>query len=255
MIGISFSNVGICILMAAGCAGEHSTAGKYFIFGRAVGLIALGLIIMIFGIVVEGLVLFFIVAFGVLSVILGTMMLYEAISGRRINVLESITFVFRRNRKSRRKTMGIVKCGNLEGKQGRPAHKSSCVQAGKGYPKGIAKPRLKGTGTGQEKCGKRKNRFLLLGMFRGVTPCLKIMVLAPLLVSSMSDHQYFLAVGMLLVFVASSSVYPIMGFLGMSLFDNFREYGKYVKVAGALLIMVLGIYVVANHYMKLGAGG
>ena len=94
----------------------------------------------------------------------------------------------------------------------------------------------------------KKKDFFILGIARGATPCLKIIVLVPLLIVSGLAFSFVL----LIVFAISSSVYPIIGFLGTSLLDGFNKYSRHLKVIGAILIIVLGFYVPANHIWNLG---
>jgi hypothetical protein len=59
-----------------------------------------------------------------------------------------------------------------------------------------------------------------------------------------------LSLGILLVFVISSSLFPIIGFLGMSLLDGIDKHAMQLKVIGALLIIIIGIYVPLNYLLQ-----
>ena len=80
--------------------------------------------------------------------------------------------------------------------------------------------------------------FFALGMFRGATPCLKVAILAPLLISV----DFGLAMLMVLAYAAVSTVYPMIGLLSGNLLRQSEKYTLYVRVAAALIIVILGIF-------------
>jgi len=104
-----------------------------------------------------------------------------------------------------------------------------------------------GSGPGGQGCPKRRfmrhRQSFAVGLFRGATPCLKIMVLAPLLVSV----DLPLALAMVVVFALTSTVYPLMGFLFGSWLRRFERYRTHLRVAGALILILVGIYSIANE--------
>jgi len=207
-----------------GCTSDNRRAGSYFILGRAIGIIMIGLFFILLGSAVQGYLLYFILIFAVLSIALGLVMLYEAVTERDLGILERITFKV--NKKKANKNYRKMKMHNYDknckGKNNQISGKSVSI--------------------------KKKKDFFILGIARGATPCLKIIVLVPLLIVSGLAFSFVL----LIVFAISSSVYPIIGFLGTSLLDGFNKYSRHLKVIGAILIIVLGFYVPANHIWNLG---
>jgi cytochrome c biogenesis protein CcdA len=113
-----------------------------------------------------------------------------------------------------------------------------------------------GQGNGQEKghhgkhkngeCKKSRNmkskHVFILGLFRGATPCLKIMILVPLLITA----DFWLALAIVIVYAITSTVYPIMGFLFGSLLRKFERYHTHVRVAGAVILIFVGVYSLVN---------
>ncbi len=110
-------------------------------------------------------------------------------------------------------------------------------------------PVPEGKGKKHHKNGKcrKQSRFkqkhvFALGLFRGATPCLKLMILAPLLIVV----NIWLAIAMVLVYAASSTIYPVMGFLLGSLLRKPKRYHKHLRVAGALILITIGVYSIIN---------
>jgi ABC-type nickel/cobalt efflux system permease component RcnA len=87
-----------------------------------------------------------------------------------------------------------------------------------------------------------KRYSFILGIFRGATPCLKFFIIAPLLLIV----DLWLAVLMIIIFAASSSVYTIIGFMSASILINFRKYERYVQAAGACILIGIGIFTIVN---------
>ncbi len=76
IIGISFSNALVCILLGFGMtSAENKKAGKYFILGRFLGLVFIGMIIALFGMIFDGYVLYLLILFGVLTIIFGALVI------------------------------------------------------------------------------------------------------------------------------------------------------------------------------------
>jgi len=215
-VGFSFSSAGMCIVLAAGCTSGQVTAGRYFIIGRALGLVAIGLAISFIGVLAESAVLIFVLAFGFLSIALGSIMLFEVITGRSFVILESFS--------------------------------SSPVKSIHGTG------RLHNHMQEKDRSTKRRKRFFFLGFSRGATPCIKLIVLAPLLIAVTASQQYILTIGMLLTFCATSTIYPIIGFVGLRVLEGYNEYRNALRIIGAVIIIAVGVYVIINHLLGSGGG-
>ena len=228
-VGLSFSNAGVCIVLAAGCAAEHIDSGRYFIIGRSVGIVLIGLLIALLGVfITSSIVLFFVLLFGIISVLFGIILLVESYYDRTFGFLESFTT-----------------------RHSKPG--AECKNRGSGAGDGACK---KGEGRHMHDAAgvtpkyRRRRRFLTLGLIRGATPCVKLMVIAPLLIVSPLP----LAFAMILAFALASSIYPIIGFVGIGAFGGFERYRRQVKAAGAVAIIIIGIYLVANHVLSSPGG-
>ena len=90
---------------------------------------------------------------------------------------------------------------------------------------------------------KKPSRFgprygLALGLFRGATPCAKMMLLAPLLI--VSDLP--LTIAILLVYAAASTVYPVIGLMSARIISKVKVGSVWIKAAGAMVVLIVGIY-------------
>lgn len=247
LVGLSFSNVGVCILMAIGCAAQDRKAGIYFIFGRAVGFVLIGILFIMLGSIIQGYVVYFMLLFAVLSISFGILMLYEAVSGKRVDLLERITFTFTRKRiGSKTQTGDNRDSGHSRHHRIHSPHRACDGSTSNQTIVRVCRDKAGTKGESRRKAhrlARRKKEFFILGMARGATPCLKLIVLVPLLIVSGA----VLSIILLLVFAVSSSVYPVVGFLGASLLDGAQKYSKYIRIIGAIIIIALGVYVPANH--------
>lgn len=200
VVGLSFGNSWLCVLFAFGARGESRTTSLYFMTGRIFGTIILGSIIALIGFAGSSSNLF-VLLFGILSILFGIFVL------RRDLIVE------------RRK-----KCSRSE-KINNHADGKSCLKH-LGIKMGVSR-----------NC-RRKGFGISLGLFRGATPCLKIMILAPLLITSPLPLSLF----MTLVFALTSSIYPLIGFIaGESLF-RIRKFEFPIKAATVCALFIVGVY-------------
>lgn len=175
IIGISFSNAFVCILLAFGMtSAEKKDVGKYFVFGRFLGLIILGLIIVSLGMIFDGFVIYLLIIFGVLTIIFGGLVI--------VKIYPRI-----RNR-SMKSNFGSQDHADFNNQAYHYNIDRKCDQVGSQthQRKGRCDHGSHGINNGHGKYFKsinmnKKNGFLL-GVFRGATPCLKILILAPLLI-------------------------------------------------------------------------
>jgi len=78
-----------------------------------------------------------------------------------------------------------------------------------------------------------------LGFVRGATPCLKLLLLVPLILT-LPLYDSLAVTG---VFAASSSIYSVLGiFGGYVLGMNFSERIPQLRKAGAFMLIAVGIY-------------
>ena len=97
----------------------------------------------------------------------------------------------------------------------------------------------------------RKKRILekrsgfILGVLRGATPCAKVIVLAPLLVAFGFPSSLLL----ILVYAGASTMYPIIGYLSADVLSNFKEHQFKLKILGAIILIIIGIYTILKVMM------
>jgi cytochrome c biogenesis protein CcdA len=206
-IGGGLGNSWICALLSLGCSIEGKRSGLAFVGGRFLGLLILGAAIAGLGLVANLKPTYFLIVFGAFSIALGGYALLQAL--RTSPEGHPTPLHFRRGR-----------------------HRGEC------------KKELMANGGGSEEpeSVKKTASYFTLGVFRGATPCLKVAILAPLLVSV----DFGLAMIMVLAYAAVSTVYPIIGLLSGNLLRQTKKYGFYVRVGAAILIIILGAYFLFN---------
>jgi len=94
---------------------------------------------------------------------------------------------------------------------------------------------------------------LALGAVRGATPCLKVLVLVPLLVSNPTATVVLMAVA----YVATSSLYPTIGFLAGRTARDAVGSRRWLRLAGAAGVAAVGAYTLIKYWAVScqGAGG
>ncbi len=225
MVGISFSNAFVCMLLGFGTTSvERRNTGKYFILGRFIGVVILGLIIASLGVIVTGSMTYLLGLFGVLTILFGLFIIYKMY----FRIKAQIT------------TTKLILCDESQS--------SSCIDC-LSSSNNYCNSNCKSMDCNNE-CSIRSSKYKLtksysfiLGLFRGATPCLKIFILAPLLIVV----EIQLAFLMIIVFAAASTVYPIIGFLSASILMNFRKYEVYVRTAGACVLISIGVFTIIKY--------
>jgi cytochrome c biogenesis protein CcdA len=221
-IGLSFTNAWMCTLVSIGVTADEERSGLNFILGRLIGIILIGMTLALIGAAVQIPPVYFIAVFGILTVIFGIYLLLR-IFDIKINLPFFRTKVDDGDGKGKGDGKGPGhdknKCKNHHGKHGNGECRKSRDFKGK--------------------------HVFVLGLFRGATPCLKIMILAPLLITA----DFWLALAIVIVYGITSTIYPIMGFLFGSLLRKFERYQTHVRVAGALILIFVGIYSLVNGFI------
>jgi cytochrome c biogenesis protein CcdA len=236
IIGISFSNTFVCMLLGFGATSiERRETGKYFILGRFIGIIILGLIIASIGVVFLGYIDHLMVLFGVLTITFGLIIFYQIYQKNRskkdpseINVCAECNHTSQTYKKNSTHSWSCSSCESTQCEMGNDKHVCKTI------PKSMLGVKL------------TKHYSFMLGIFRGATPCLKIFIIAPLLLIV----HFWLAVLMIIIFAAASSVYTIIGFISASVLTNFRKYEKYVQVAGACMLIGIGAFTIINRIIS-----
>jgi len=92
----------------------------------------------------------------------------------------------------------------------------------------------------------------VVGVLRGATPCFKLMVLAPLLIYVGPVD----AIALVLVYALASTIYPLIALLTASALTALPRYERALKLAGAVILILVGVYAMVNEsIMFLSPGG
>lgn len=211
-IGGGLGNSWVCALLSLGCSIEGKKSGIAFVGGRFLGLMILGAAIAGLGLISNLKPTYFLIVFGAFSIALGGYALHQTL---------------RKPSQDHRTWRPLL----LRGRR----HKAECkreVMANGGEP------------CEELDSNPKTASFFALGVFRGATPCLKVAILAPLLISV----DFGLAMIMVLAYAAVSTVYPVIGLLSGNLLRHTRKYAIHVRVAAAVLIIALGIFFIINAF-------
>ena len=235
LIGLSFSNAFVCIFLAFGVSSvEQRKTGVYFIAGRFLGLIILGLVIASLGLIFDSFKLYFLIIFGILTIVFGGF------------VILKMYLRFKRNKSKN----GCARCNSVNTKDSCSSCNSNCNEHSDSSclssSGGVNCNNHSGCRNKPNISSKTTNRYsFILGMFRGATPCLKIFILAPLLIIV----DLWLAFLMILVFALASSIYPVIGFLSASLLGNVRRYEAHVQITGAIILISIGVFTIIKQFL------
>ena len=206
----------VCILLGySTTTADQKHTGLFFIGGRFLGLTILGLIIALLGVI-----FYLLVLFGILTIVFGAFIIFKMYHRyKKHNLNSSANATTQQTQKDRT-------CSTNENEE----PKFMC-----GHKRNLQ------IDTKTHKITRSYSFFL--GIFRGATPCLKIIILAPLLI--IVDLP--LAFLMILVFTGASTIYPVIGFLAANVLKNFPKFDVYVQVTGAIILISVGVFTIFNH--------
>jgi len=89
-----------------------------------------------------------------------------------------------------------------------------------------------------------------MGAFRGAMPCLKVLIITPLLIASPPTTVVLMA----LAFALTSAIYPLIGMMSGNAMTAFVKNGRWLRLAGALGVAGVGIYTMVRFYQQSCAG-
>ena len=244
VIGLSFSNAFVCILLAFGLSSaEQKSAVIFFILVRFLGVLVLGVTIALVGVVFDGYLIYFLILFAALTMIFGALVIIRLYLKTRKQATDHDCSSCERQHKQ--------SCpGNVNINANAAA---ACQDAGACNDTGACNE----VGLGRWLQRKTRSKILdkttkitkrysfVLGVFRGATPCLKIFILAPLLI--VVDLP--VALLMIVIYAGVSTIYPVIGFLSANLLTNFKKYESYVQAIGALTLISIGVYTIFKQLM------
>jgi cytochrome c biogenesis protein CcdA len=215
---------------------ERRETGKYFVSGRFIGVIIIGLIIAMIGLVFVDFFDYLMILFGILTITFGLLIFYKLYEKYKVKVSNPVN----------------PTCGSLNLDECAAAH--ACSESTSNPDNGNTCTSCESNtcklGNNEHVCktlprskhgSKLTKRYsFFLGLFRGATPCLKLFVIAPLLIVV----DFYVAVLMVLVFAATSTIYTIIGFISASILTSFRKYETHVQIAGATILIAIGLYTI-----------
>lgn len=239
LIGLSFGNAWTCIFMSFGTSSEQRSVGKWFIIGRVLGLIILGSLISLLRLAAQEIMPIVLLIFGATTVLFGASILIKQYSNHRSSKGHDSKIDTGQvpNKSIMMALLSLLIAGNTRYEKNRK--KASIIsvsdqpQGFKGYYK------VKHRGECKRK-GKTKSKFggFSLGVLRGLTPCVKVIVLAPLLVAFGLPSSLLI----ILVYALTSTIYPVIGYLSADALSKFERHQGSLRIVGALILIAVGIY-------------
>jgi cytochrome c biogenesis protein CcdA len=230
IIGISFGNAWVCILMSFGTRSEERSVGLWFIAGRFLGLLILGSVISLLRFAAQDVMPLVLLIFGISTILFGILILLrhyienrfthleKDLSNRFVFSLLSLFMVLPGSQKCKAnpvKNKDRKNCHDLHKGQRHKKHKSASKRFG-----------------------------FSLGLIRGATPCAKVIVLTPLLVA----FGFPQSLPLILVYASTSTVYPVIGYLSADVLTNFEAHRFKLKMLGAFILIVMGLYYIIKVY-------
>ncbi|MGA1819380.1 MAG: hypothetical protein ACMUHU_00060 [Thermoplasmatota archaeon] len=240
LIGFSFSNTFMCTVIALSTfLGRGLKAGLGFLAGRTTGIMVFGVIMALFGFLIEIDTQLMLYIFGGMTLAFGMVILVFPGLSRKLGLIQSC------------ESGACEECGDSPGsdpKEDHDAHNCSecpssaqCPSKDGNNGPGRRKQMRPSSGAQDTRFGK----FGVLGVFamgavRGATPCLKVVLLLPLIVSL----PFFESLAVTSTYALSSSLYPIAGIAIASIAGDIfsPRLRKYLAKVGAAAMVGIGIY-------------
>lgn len=246
LMGFGFGNIFLCMFVAMGTSvGRGWKVGFAFLGGRLAGVMALGIFIALFGWFVDLNPRMMILIFALLSLVFGVLVLLWPHGLAKLRLLRPC------------ETGGCENCSD-DTQSDVHEHDCSSCNSMECSKKSI---QTQDTKKIEENKSHRGTRFeglsimsiALLGLIRGATPCLKILLLVPLILTV----SFYESVAITGLFAVSSSIYTVIGIMAGSILGmTFTERRMpQLRSAGAILIIGIGIYYMYKFWTFSCPGG
>jgi hypothetical protein len=232
MVGVSFSNSWVCMLLSLGTRTHSKRLAAAFIGGRFVGILALGTLVALFGFFIDIPTRYYTLVFGVITIMFALYIFAR-------HILPKMSLARRFPALRRLRVLGCSDCSHML-QETTPDCKTATSHDCSECPQKEHHKNRDVTGTGG----------LLYGLLRGATPCLKMLILAPLLITV----TFPMAILLTAVFAVASSVYPLIGFLVGGILTQFATISRSPKTVvllnsvSLLLLLSIGIYYVYKFF-------
>ncbi len=227
LVGIALSDSLLCVFMGACFAGADRRLGWGFLAGRTLGVLALCLAVGLLGsaLLVDKATLA--LAFGASSI---TVAVIIAATAPRPSMVGGCP------------DAGTAHGGRLAADGGScEGDCAACRDGGHAHDACANVPQRLSFLT-------RSRRPLLagfaLGVVRGATPCLKLTLLVPLLLVSPPGTVVLMS----LAYVATSSLYPVIGLLAGRTVRNALGSHRWLRLAGAAGVALVGAYTLFKYW-------
>jgi threonine/homoserine/homoserine lactone efflux protein len=227
LIGLSFQNSFTCVLLTfSASAGQGFRAGIGFVAGRLLGVLILGSVFALIGSMIEIDTRSMLYLFGGITVVLGGLLLWNP--------------------------PFLSKIGLGPGCRGGPCR--DCDDSAVELKAHDCRECPSKDGCGEKRPPSRWGDlgFFSVGLVRGATPCLKVMLLVPLLVTL----PFLQGAAITATYALTSSIYPIVGIALASMLSDLtpKRIGPYLSRAGALAMIGVGLYFIYKAYNYACAG-
>jgi hypothetical protein len=237
LIGFSFSNTFMCTAIALSTSlGKGFKASAGFVIGRILGVIGLGVFLALFGFYVEIDTQIMLYIFGGLTIVFGLVILIFPGISTKFGLLKNCEAGICDD--CDKEHGGETDDGNSHHDCSSCSSSSNCSSSKEHNVDGKRKRPL-------SRFTSKLGSFGLLGiitigLIRGATPCLKIILLLPLIISL----PFLESITITSTYALSSSLYPIMGIAIASIIGNFspQKITKYLVKIGAVSMIGIGIY-------------
>jgi len=249
LIGFGFGNAFLCSLVAFGVsAGRGGRVCAAFIGGRFAGIMVLGLVIALFGWYMDLDSRLMILIFAVLSLLFGILVLFWPKGLARLKLLRHCEAGgcgdSCQDTGSLHEGSGVHDCSSCaaSGSCSREPARAGSQTTLRGHHSRLAK--YQGLGT---------TPVLFLGFVRGATPCLKVLLLVPLILTLPFTEAMLLVA----VFALASTIYPLMGILGAGILGTAvseRRLPQLTRAAAAMMICI-GVYYLYKWWAFSCSGG
>ncbi len=231
LVGLALSDAWLCLFMGASIAAVDRNLSWGFLVGRTLGVTALLLVIGILGASLLPSKEWLVIVFAASTIAVAVLLAW---SSYRTDLFGGCA-----------PEVGVAADGGTpDGTAGCPGSCDGCsgndIEGGAvcGHmPQGIVR-RLSG-----------KSPFttgLALGACRGAMPCLKVLIIVPLLVASPPSTVVLMA----LAFAATSAIYPLIGMMSGRAMAAFVEKGRWLRLAGAAGVAAVGIVTLVRYYQQ-----
>lgn len=231
MVGLALSDSWLCLFMGASFAAVDRGMSWGFMAGRTLGVVALLLLIGLMGASLLPSKEWLVLLFAVSTVAVAVLLAVSTFRPRILGGCHHETAVACDGGEPD----GTAACpGSCEGCQGHEGEqRAGCGRIPAWLVRRLSSGNPLATG-------------FALGACRGAMPCLKVLVITPLLVASPPATVMLMA----LAFAATSALYPLVGLMSGRAVAAFLQRARWLRLAGALGVAAVGVVTLVRYYQQ-----